>query len=155
MSARNKLAIKKIRKETRELKKDRPALHPHAPLDFMERLARQAKAAPIEKLLRLRRRSVVKAAGLSNALRRAQQKGLAAVFREPLRRAYRLQSERALVLHAEIEARKETCIKSPLRSCVPHKQRNGVPMQEEHPSGLSGEHGVVLDAIHQECLHGN
>lgn len=25
---------------------------------------------------------------------------------------------------------------------------------EEHPSGLSGEHSVVLDAIHQECLHG-
>ena len=24
----------------------------------------------------------------------------------------------------------------------------------EHPSGLSGEHDVVLDAIHQECLHG-
>jgi len=25
---------------------------------------------------------------------------------------------------------------------------------DEHPSGLSGEHSVVLDAIHQECLHG-
>jgi hypothetical protein len=25
--------------------------------------------------------------------------------------------------------------------------------EEEHPSGLSGEHSVVLDAIHQECLH--
>lgn len=25
---------------------------------------------------------------------------------------------------------------------------------EPHPSGLSGEHSVVLDAIHQECLHG-
>lgn len=25
---------------------------------------------------------------------------------------------------------------------------------EEHPSGLGGEHSVVLDAIHQECLHG-
>ena len=24
----------------------------------------------------------------------------------------------------------------------------------EHPSGLSGEHSVVLDAIHQVCLHG-
>lgn len=26
--------------------------------------------------------------------------------------------------------------------------------EDEHPSGLSGEHSVVLDAIHQECLHG-
>lgn len=25
---------------------------------------------------------------------------------------------------------------------------------DEHPSGLSGEHSVVLDAIHQVCLHG-
>ncbi len=29
------------------------------------------------------------------------------------------------------------------------------PKPDEHPSGLSGEHDVVLDAIHQECLHGN
>jgi hypothetical protein len=29
------------------------------------------------------------------------------------------------------------------------------PPPVEHPSGLSGEHSVVLDAIHQECLHGN
>ena len=29
-----------------------------------------------------------------------------------------------------------------------------LPSPEEHPSGLRGEHHVVLDAIHDECLHG-
>gem|GEM_PF-5034632 len=28
------------------------------------------------------------------------------------------------------------------------------PAEETHPSGLSGEHDVVLDAIHEEALHG-
>jgi hypothetical protein len=27
------------------------------------------------------------------------------------------------------------------------------PQEDEHPSGLSGEHIFVLDAIHQKCLH--
>ena len=123
MSIRNDLFIKKIRKDERELKKDRPALHPHPAVESMDRLARQAKQAPIEKLLRLRRRSVVRAAGLSNALTRAAKKGVADRFKKPLRAAYQLQSERALVLHAEIEARRKQCIESPLRSCVPHKKR--------------------------------
>jgi hypothetical protein len=30
----------------------------------------------------------------------------------------------------------------------------GPILVQPHPSGLSGEHNVVLDAIHQECLHG-
>lgn len=30
--------------------------------------------------------------------------------------------------------------------------KNSSPDEDEHPSGLSGEHSVVLDAIHQECL---
>jgi hypothetical protein len=28
------------------------------------------------------------------------------------------------------------------------------PTEQNHPSGLSGEHNVVLDAIYSECLHG-
>ena len=155
MSQKNKLQTKRLRRETRELHKDRPVLHPHPVIESMDRVAKQARAISFERLVSWRRRAVVRAAGLSNALQRAAKKGLAAKFREPLRAAYQFQSQRALVLHAEVEARRKQCIERPLRSCVTHKKRNGVLMQEEHPSGLSGEHGVVLDAIHQECLHGN
>jgi|SRR5688572_30562813 len=122
MSAKNKLQAKRDRKEARELHKDHIKLHPHPVVESEQHQERQFRAAPIERLLRLRRRSVVRAAGLSNTLQRATKEGVSDIFKKPLRRAYAFQCQRVVLSNAEIERRAEVC-KTPVRSCVPHKKR--------------------------------
>lgn len=105
MSAKNKLDNKKIRKADRLHDKATPTLHPHAKIEHEDKLAAKLSEAPLERVLRCRRTHVVKAAGLSNALRRAQESGLAAIFRAPLRAAYLFHSQSALIAHAELDTR--------------------------------------------------
>jgi hypothetical protein len=122
MSAKNKLQNKKIRKADRLHDKATPTLHPHVKIDHEEKLAAKLSEASLERVLRCRRTHVVKAAGLSNALRRAATTGLASVFRAPLRAAYLHHSQCALIAHAELDKRATRC-QTPFRNATTFRLR--------------------------------
>lgn len=62
-------------------------------------------------------------------------------------------------LKAALQAGQDSALASLGQVCAEIRARSlaaeGRLAETEQPSGLSGEHDVVLDAIQQECLHGN